>query len=82
MNHEWINKRTDRQIDGWIGRQMDRWGNTIFLGHKFYSGEDNSFSLRRKLFGQPQRSSCHDNYSYRDSNEDVPESPDTQYVIN
>ena len=55
----------------------------MFLGHKFYSGEDNSFSLRRKLFGQPQRSSYHDDSSYHDSNDnDIPESPDTQYVIN
>lgn len=25
------------------------------LGHAFYTGDDNSFSLRRKLFGKPQR---------------------------
>ena len=33
----------------------------FFLGQEFYTAEDNSFTLRRKLFGHPQRDSdgCH-----------------------
>ena len=50
---------------------------SLSLGQEYYTGEDNSFTLRRKLFGYPQRDSESSRTS-RDNSYVEPKSHDTQ----
>ncbi|XP_019855125.1 PREDICTED: protein aurora borealis-like [Amphimedon queenslandica] len=47
------------------------------LGQEYYTGEDNSFTLRRKLFGHPQRES-ESSQTSRDNSYIEPKTHDTQ----
>ena len=57
----------------------------FFLGQEFYTAEDNSFTLRRKLFGHPQRDSdgCHgdERPNPEDGSYIEPRTRDTQWVV-